>query len=125
MIYSSEPKSRTNDLEFPVSVVRQVPQMHKVLVNGLSIYLQNRWHKNPLSFGTDFGSGCGTTLEKPPESLCGTQESPEKNTPTHPAFTYLDSNRIFHFLYQQNQLCFPVKNNTSQMSVLLLIIIIF
>lgn len=52
MIYPSEPQARADDLELPVSVVRQVPQMHKLLVDGLGVHLHKRGHNNPLSCGT-------------------------------------------------------------------------
>lgn len=40
MIYFAEPKSNTNRFEFPVSIVWQVPEMHKLTMKSLSIYLQ-------------------------------------------------------------------------------------
>lgn len=48
MIYFAEPKPDTNCFEFPVSIVWQVPEMHKLTVKSLSIYLQKIDDKNLL-----------------------------------------------------------------------------
>jgi len=54
MIYFPKPKAHTNHFKFSVPVIGQVPQMHKLMMDGFSIHLKKSDDKTSLNIVTYF-----------------------------------------------------------------------